>query len=135
MTVSNITCVVGMGKSSVSRTLYAFKDSRSLSPNRKVKCGRKRKTTPLTDQLLLRNSRLRPTMTSKDIQRDLLASGIDIDSSTVWCMLPEFGWKDDQKRLLMPAMEQKQMAWANKYRSWTTDGWMKVAFSDEFVQG
>jgi hypothetical protein len=56
-------------------------------------------------------------MTIKDFQRDLLASGIDIDASAVWCMLLEFGW------------------WASKYRSWTADGWKKVAFSDEFVQG
>jgi hypothetical protein len=42
MTVRNIASVVGVGKSSVSRILY--KDSGALSPNRKGKCGRKRKT-------------------------------------------------------------------------------------------
>lgn len=66
-----------------------FVHSGSLSPNRKGKCG-KRKTTPRTDQLLLINSRLHPTMTSKDFQRD---SGIATDDSTVWCRLLEVGWK------------------------------------------
>jgi hypothetical protein len=28
-------------------------------------------------------------------------------------------------------MKQKRLAWANKYRSWTTDDWKNVAFSDE----
>jgi hypothetical protein len=35
-------------------------------------------------------------------------------------------------------MKQKQLAWAKKYRLWTTDDWKKVAFSDEshiFAQG
>jgi hypothetical protein len=50
--------VVVVGKSNVSRILYAYKASGSLSPNRKGKRGRKQKNTPCTDQLLLRNSRL-----------------------------------------------------------------------------
>jgi hypothetical protein len=37
VTVSDIPCVVGLGKSIVSRILCAFKDSGSLSPNRKGK--------------------------------------------------------------------------------------------------
>jgi transposase len=69
MTVRDIASVVRVGKSSVSRILCAYKDSGSHSPNKKGKYGRKRKTTPRTDQFLLRNSRLYPTMTSKDRQR------------------------------------------------------------------
>jgi transposase len=58
MAVRGITSVTGVGKSSVSRIFFAYKDSGSLSPNRKGKCGRKRKPTARTDQSLLRNSRL-----------------------------------------------------------------------------
>jgi hypothetical protein len=49
-------------------------------------------------------------MTSKDIQRDLLTSGIDVDASTVWRSLFEVGWKARKpikKQLLTPAMKQK----------------------------
>jgi hypothetical protein len=67
----------------VSRILCAYKDATSLSLNRKGKRRRNRKTIIDTDQLLLRNSRLHPTMTSKDLQRDLLTSGMDIDASAV----------------------------------------------------
>jgi transposase len=70
MTVRDIASVVGVGKSSVSRILCPYKDSGSFFPNGKGKCGRKRKTTLRTDQLLLRNSRLHPTVTSKNLQRD-----------------------------------------------------------------
>jgi hypothetical protein len=44
MTVRDNASVVGVEKPSVSRILCAYKDSGSLSPNRKGKCGRKRKT-------------------------------------------------------------------------------------------
>jgi hypothetical protein len=60
-----IASIVGVGKSSVSRILCAYKDSGSLSPNRKGKCGRTQKTTPRIDLLPLGNSRLHPTITSK----------------------------------------------------------------------
>jgi hypothetical protein len=52
-----------------------------------------KKTTPHADQLLLRNGRLYPTVTSKDLQRDLLNSGIDTDASAVWHRLLEVGRK------------------------------------------
>jgi transposase len=92
-TVRDISSIVDVGKLSASRMFCVYKDFGSLSPNREGKCGRKRKTTPHTDQLLLRNSRLHPTMRSKDFQRDLLTSGIDIDASTVGCTLLEVGQK------------------------------------------
>jgi hypothetical protein len=66
MTVRDIACVVGVGKSSVSRIPEHF------SPNKKGKCRRKRKNTPRTHQLLLRNGGLHPTMTSKHLHSDLL---------------------------------------------------------------
>jgi hypothetical protein len=85
------------------------------------KWGRKRKTTPRTDQLILRNSRLHPTMTSKDLQRDLLTSGVYFDGSTVQRRLLEVWRKAREpikKKLLTPAVKQKWLAWANKTRSW-----------------
>jgi sulfur transfer protein SufE len=36
-----------------------------------------------------------------------------------------------KRQLLTPAMKQKRLEWANKYRSCTTDVWTKVAFSDK----
>jgi hypothetical protein len=72
-------------------------------------------------------------MTSKDLQRDLLTSGIYVEASTAWCRVLEVGRKarkSIKKQLLIPAMKRKQSPWANTYRSWTTDDW-KVAFNDE----
>jgi transposase len=130
MTVRDIASVVSVGKLSVSRILCAYENSGALYPNRKGNCGRKQKTTPHTDQLLLRNCRLHPTVASKDLQRNSLTSGIDIDASSVWHRLLEVGWKARKpikKQLLTPAVKQKRLELANKYRLWTTYDWKKVA--------
>jgi hypothetical protein len=81
-------------------------------------------------------------MTSKDLQRDLLTSGTDFDASAVWHrLLLDIGQKARKpikKQLLTPAMKQKWLECANKYRSWTTGDCKMVAFSDEsqfFFQG
>jgi hypothetical protein len=71
---------------------------------------------------------------SKDLQRNVSTSGFEIDASTVRRRLLHLGRKARKpikKQLLTSAMKQKRLAWANKYRSWTTDDWKKVAFSDE----
>jgi hypothetical protein len=75
--IRDIACSFGVGKPSVSRIPYTYKDSGSIFPERKGKCGRRLKRT-LYCQHLLRNGRLHPTMRSKHLQRDLLVSGTDI---------------------------------------------------------
>jgi transposase len=137
MTVRDIASDTGVRNSSVSRILCAYKNSGSLSPKRTRKVRKKTRN----HQLLLRDSRLHPTMTSKDLQRDLLTSRIDIDALTVRHRLLAVGRKarkQIKKQLMTRAMKQKRLAWASEYRSRTTDDWKKVAFSDEshkFVQG
>lgn len=141
MTVRDIASAVGVGKSSVSRILTTFQESGSLSPKRRAKCGRKRKTTPRTDKILIRNSKINPRKTSSDLKRDLLATGFDVSSSTVRRRLLEAGRKarrPTKKQFLTTKMMKKRLAWAKKYKSWTADDWKKVIFSDEthlFVQG
>ena len=72
MTVRQIAEVAGVGKSAVSKIIRNYRATGSFSPKRKEKCGRKRKTTPRSDTLLLRNSKIHPYKTSVDLQRDLL---------------------------------------------------------------
>jgi hypothetical protein len=80
-------------------------------------------------------------VTRKDLQRDLLTSRIEIDASTVRRRLLDVGRKTRKpfkKQSLTPAMKQKRLAWASKYRSWTIDEWKKVAFNNKshfVVQG
>lgn len=141
MSVRHIVAAVGVGKSSVSRIINQQKNFWTVSPKRQCKCGRKRKTTPRTDKFLVRNSKMHPRKTSTDLQSELLATGVCVDSSTVRRRLIEagrFARKPISKQLLTPAMKKKRLNWARKYQSWTAQDWKKVVFSDEthfLVQG
>lgn len=113
MTVRDVASAVGVCISSVSRILTKFKQSRSSSPQRRGKCGRKRNTTPRTDTILVRNSKIHPRRSSSDLQRDIFAAGIH-------CKLLEAGRKARRSRkneLLTPAMMKKCLAWVKKNKN------------------
>ena len=73
----------GVNQSTVSRLLKQVAKTGSGSPQRKGKCGKKRKTSPRDDIFLIRQSKLDPRKTSFDLQRDLAHTGKQISSSTV----------------------------------------------------
>ncbi|GFW01086.1 HTH_Tnp_Tc3_2 domain-containing protein [Trichonephila clavipes] len=82
-TVRDIATAVGVDKSSVSRILRTFQDSRSSSPTEKLKCVHKRKTTPRANKILIRNRETNRKNTIKDLRRDLLGCGVQMSTSTV----------------------------------------------------
>lgn len=131
----------GISKSAVNKLIKLYKETGSILPQRLGKCGRKRKTTKKEDALLLRNSKIHPTKTSDDLQKDLAFSGTSVHASTVRRRLLEVGRKARRpvkKQLLTAAMKRKRIVWAKKYKGWTQDDWKNVLFSDEshfFVQG
>ncbi|GFY06935.1 HTH_Tnp_Tc3_2 domain-containing protein [Trichonephila clavipes] len=109
MTVRDITEAVGAGKSSVYRTINQQTNFGAVFRKRKSKRGRKRKTTPRTDKFLVHNSTMHPYKTSKDLQRELLAIGMSVDSPTIQRRLIEaekFARKPIEKQLLTPAMKK-----------------------------
>jgi len=77
------TGAVGAIQITVSRVIRQLKATGSFTPNRKGKCGRKRKTTPTGDAYLMRNSKIKPRKTSSDLQNDLEHSGVKISASLV----------------------------------------------------
>ena len=83
MSVRKIAEVVKIGKSTVSRIINMDNKLCHFKPNRKGKCGRKRKTTPYGDKIIFRNSVKDPKKTSTDLQKDLAKTGVVIDASTV----------------------------------------------------
>ena len=90
----------------------------SVTLRRKGNCGRKRKTTPKDDLILLRNSKKDPRNTSFDLQKDLASvgvRGVRISSSTVRHRLLEAGRNDKKplkKHLLTKRMKKKRLHWA-----------------------
>lgn len=130
-----------VGQTTVARIIRQFKDTGSLTPKRKGKCGRKRKSTPKDDAYLLRKSKLDPRKTSSDLQKDLASAGVKISASLVRRRLVFAGRRarrPQMKQLLTQKMQKKRRTWAKKYKDWTAADWKKVLFSDEshfIVQG
>ena len=83
---------------------------------------------------LLRKSKLNPRKTSSDLQKDLSAAGLEISASLVKRQLVLAGRKatrPQKKQFLTVNIKKKRLAWAKKYRYWTTADWKKVLFLDE----
>uniref|UniRef100_A0A3Q3KA92 Transposase Tc1-like domain-containing protein n=1 Tax=Monopterus albus TaxID=43700 RepID=A0A3Q3KA92_MONAL len=128
------TGAVGVSLATVSRVIKMKKETGSVSPKRKGKCGRKRKTTPRDDAYLIRESVKDPRKTSDALKVDLKEKGIEVSSSTVRRRLLEVGrkaYRPVKKQLLTKAMKVKRYKWALKYKNWTKEDWRKVLFSDE----
>lgn len=110
--------IVGVSQKSVSRIINRGLGG-SLSPLRKGKCGRKKKTNARDDKYLLRQSKLDPRKTSSDLQKDLATSGVHISSSTVRRRLLSVGRKARRpikKQLLTKKMMEKRLVWAKKHQ-------------------
>ena len=140
-TYREISKLVGVSISTISRIMKMKKETGSVTPKPKGKCGRKRKTTPKDDAYLIRESVKNPRKTSDAIKTTLGEKGIEISSSTVRRRLLEVGrkaYRPVKKQLLTKTMKTKRYKWGLKYKNWTKEDWRRVIFSDEthmFVQG
>lgn len=63
----------------------------TVSQKRKGNCGRKRKTASWTYACILRNIKVHPRTSRTDIQRDLLATVVNVALSAVKCTLFDLG--------------------------------------------
>ena len=140
-TYREISKIVGVSISTISRIVKMKRETGSVTLKRKGKFGRKRKTTPKDDAYLIRESVKDPRKTSDAIKTTLGEKGIKISSSTVRRRLLEVGrkaYRPVKKQLLTKTMKTKRYKWGLKYKNWTKEDWRRVIFSDEthmFVQG
>ena len=114
--------IVGVSQKSVSRIIKLQDATGFVTPKRKGKCGRKRKTTPKDDLILVRNSKKDSRKTSFDLQKDLESAGVRISSSTVRRRLLEADRKAKKplkKNLLTKRMKKKRLHWAKAHKTWT----------------
>ncbi|KAJ4441738.1 hypothetical protein ANN_11596 [Periplaneta americana] len=118
-----------------SRSTKKQRDWIHHTPEKKGNCGRKRKTSPADDRLIVRKSKLNPRLTAVDLTRELMATtGANIHVTTVQCRLLEAGQrarKPIKKQLLTPVMCKKRLMWAKLHQHWTVNDWKNVLFSDE----
>ncbi|KAJ4442832.1 hypothetical protein ANN_04425 [Periplaneta americana] len=83
-------CHIGLG--TVNSIIKRYRETGSITPQRKGNCGRKRKTSPADDRLIVRKSKLNPRLTAVDLTRELMATtGVNIHVATVRRRLLEAG--------------------------------------------
>jgi len=78
-----IASMVDVGQKPVSRIIWQHAQTGSVVPRRKSKCGRKLKTAPKDEGILLRNSKMNPRKSSFELQKDLAYSGVHVSSAIV----------------------------------------------------
>ena len=84
--------------------------------------------------MIIRNSLKSPWKTSKELQSDLATAGLLVDPSIIrrrLLALKRIVRKPTKKQLLTTKMKKKRLQWAKKCKSWGTDQWEKVIFSNE----
>lgn len=105
------------------------------STERKKGTGRKRKTDERLDRMMMRLSLENRFKTAKEISRDLADSNLaEVSRETVGRRLREKGlWarKPAKKPFLNKKMKQSRLNWGINFKTWTSDDWRKVMFSDE----
>jgi transposase/uncharacterized coiled-coil protein SlyX len=93
--------------------------------------GRKRKTTAAQDERVVQEARETMFTTPRRIKRKL---GLDVSSRTIDRRLIEvglFGRVARHKKKFSAAEKRKRLSFAEGYKHWTADDWMRVEFADE----
>ncbi|KAJ4447111.1 hypothetical protein ANN_09111 [Periplaneta americana] len=135
MTQRQIAAECHIGLATVNSIIKRYRETGSITTQRKGNCGRKRKTSPADDRLIVRKSKLNPRLTAVDLTRELMATtGANIHVTTVRRRLLEAGRrarKPIKKQLLTPVMCKKRLMWAKLHQHWTVNHWKNVLFFDE----
>lgn len=135
MTQRQIAAECHVGLATVNSIIKRYRETGSITPQKKGNCGRKRKTTPTDDRLIVRKSKINPRLTAVDLTREIIdTTGVNIHVTTVRRRLLEAGRrarKPIKKQLLTPVMCKKRLMWAKLHQNWTVNDWKNVLFSDE----
>jgi transposase len=95
--------------------------------------GRKRKTSPETDEKIEQEAKRTKFTTPRRIRRKL---GLDVSVDTIDRRLQEvglFGRVARHKKKFTEEEKRKRLSFAEGYKDWTADDWMKVEFVDEKI--
>ena len=95
--------------------------------------GRKRKTTAEQDAAVVAEAKAAKFTTPRRIRRKL---EMDVSSRTIDRRLQEvglFGRVAQHKKKFTDAQKQKRLSFAQGYKHWTADDWMRVEFADEKI--
>jgi transposase len=113
----------------VSLWINRWNETHSLEDSERS--GRPRCTTDDDDQEMGLLSDKKPTLTPKDIRREMQ---LPVSSHTISRRLDEvglFGRVQETEHELTEFDLQRRLAFAHQYENWTDDQWARVFFSDE----
>lgn len=128
-TRSEIAQEIPCSLNTVGHWLRRWEEQHSLEDGERS--GRPRCTTDDTDQTIGLLSDQQPTLTPKDIRRELQ---LPVSPHTISRRLDEiglFGRVQESEHDLTEFDLQRRLAFANQYLHWTADQWACVFFSDE----
>ena len=113
LSIRQIADRLGIAKSTVGRIVKAADEDGDISIHRHGRCGRKRKTTTsYDDKMIIRNSVKSPWKTSKELQSDMVTSGVFVDPSIIGRRLLASGRiirKPTKKQLLTTKIKKKRL--------------------------
>jgi len=116
-------------ENTVSLWVNRWEDEHSIKDS--DRSGRPRCTTDDTDQHIELLSNTTPTLTPKDIKRELQ---LPVSPHTISRRLDEtglYGRVQETEHALGEFDIQRRLAFANQYLHWTEEQWCRVFFSDE----
>lgn len=116
---------------SVRHWLSHYEQHRSVEDQ--PRSGRKRKTSPATDEKIEQEAKKTKFTTPRRIRRKL---GLDVSSRTIDRRLIEvglFGRVARHKKKFSNEEKRKRLSFAEGYKHWTADDWMRVEFADEKI--
>ena len=125
--------IEGVGNKTVARIVAKKKETGSLE--NKAKSGRPRILQKPDERRILRLITSKECKTAVDIQRKLHSDyNIQISADIVRAVLKRNGFKAyirAKKPFLKKEHQQKRLKFAQTYKDWTAEDWMRVVWSDE----
>lgn len=115
------------------RTVFRIKkkmlEGRAAVNGRVQECGRKKKTSKVTDRFIQRQFLKNPFKSPFQLANELAAAGSLVSHMTIRRRLKEYGFRScrpAKKPRLTKSMREKRLAWAREHSSWTMEDWSKV---------
>lgn len=121
--------IAGVSKTSVYKVKASLNQNVILTPKRRGRCGRKRKTTPRSDRKIRSICVANRKKSVTSLTQMVRESGVDVSRRTVQRRLAEEGLiahRPAKKPKLTPAMKKRRLAWAREHQHWGMDDWSKV---------
>jgi len=106
-----------------------FDNDVNIDAKRIGKCGRKRKTTPRTDRLLVQMALKNRRASCRKLSMELAAKNINVAPRTVNDRLLESGlkaYRPRKKPRLTMRMKLARLEWARNHVEWSPEQWGKV---------